>query len=260
MQKRAKKNRRIYDVIYFVSILTAASIFLAYFSSAYTEMTFEKRAVADHTALVLNAFGIDALKYNDVARIYGNESYRVEAASSIQIYFEQSRATPEFLEMRVKKLSRSDEQIVSLFVEDQQKQGKQVYLSKATISSLSKPSLEVDIIPECVGWMGIFAVSALIIAYPRVKLRKRLIGLVIAWPMMYAVNILRLATTFASGYYFKPEVMYFTHDILWKTILLIWALALWLFWIYFVVEEKKFSDLKKPVKTMFLKAKRVRKK
>ncbi|MEM0372642.1 MAG: exosortase/archaeosortase family protein [archaeon] len=260
MPKKTKSQQRMYDFVYFVSVLAAASMFLAYFSAAYTEMTFEKRTVAGHMALALNAVGIDAVKYNNVVRIHGNELARATISKPIARYFSEAMEYGDVLELRAASLSREDEGIVSAYVREQQAIGNRVYLSTATVSSVSNPFLEIDIIPECVGWLGIFAVSALIIAYPRVEWRKRILGLVIALPLMHAVNVIRLATTFAAGYYFSPEALYFTHDILWKTVLVFWALALWLFWVYFVVEEKQLSDLKKAFKRMFLKPERVRKK
>jgi exosortase/archaeosortase family protein len=91
-----------------------------------------------------------------------------------------------------------------------------------------------------VGWIGFFAVSALILAYPRKTLRSKLFGVAIALPLMYVMNILRLGTTLASWYYGGARVLDFTHDLLWRTVLIFWALALWLFWVkYISVPVKK---------------------
>ena len=101
------------------------------------------------------------------------------------------------------------------------------------------------IVNECVGWMGIFAVTALILAYPGVSWKKRAKGILVAVPTLYAVNLMRLVTTFSAGYYFGSGALYFTHDLLWRTVLIIFALLFWSAWIYFSVEGKSFSDFRK---------------
>ncbi len=108
--------------------------------------------------------------------------------------------------------------------------------------------LEVEIIPACVGWIGLFAVSALIIAYPA-RLKKKLFGLALALPAMYTVNILRLFTTVIIGYYKGINALAFAHNFLWKTTLILSAFIIWVAWIWFVVEEKKLKDLAKLFKS-----------
>lgn len=116
---------------------------------------------------------------------------------------------------------------------------------------LSKPGsnalFEVQIIPECVGWIGIFAVSALVIAYPRVPWRKRAVGLLITLPTMYVINVLRLVTSVYSAYIGGIRTFEFTHNTLWKATLILCALGLWMVWIYFIVEENTFSDLRRDI-------------
>jgi len=102
--------------------------------------------------------------------------------------------------------------------------------------------LETKIIPACVGWFGLFAVSALIIAYPA-SIKKKATGLIISLPIMYTVNILRLTTTISIGYYKGLRALAFVHDFLWKTVLVTSAFALWLLWIWFIVEKKTMKDM-----------------
>jgi exosortase/archaeosortase family protein len=109
-------------------------------------------------------------------------------------------------------------------------------------------SLQVRIIPECVGWMGVFAVVALILAYPAVEWKKRMLGLIVFIPLMYFVNILRLTTTIFAGYHYGMDVFDFVHSFLWKTVLIGFALLFWILWLHFIVDEKGFSLRKKPQK------------
>ena len=54
---------------------------------------------------------------------------------------------------------------------------------------------------------------------------------------MHLVNISRLVTTFWSGYYYGADVMYFVHDLLWKSVLVAFALLFWLVWIEYAVKK-----------------------
>ncbi len=235
---------KLEQVLYFVSVVAVASILLAYLSEVRPEMTFEKRMVAYHSSAVLKLLGINAEVYEIVVRLPLTEQKSAEVLSQ---YLKEEN-TSSGIELKAKKLTPWEEEIVFKYIDSLQRQGRNVYLSTATIIGVNDHVLEVDIIPECVGLMGIITVSALIIGYPGVNLKKRAIGLLISWPLMYIINVLRIVTTFAAGYYGGAEALYLTHDLLWKTVLVAWSLALWGFWLWFIVEEKTTKELIKAFK------------
>lgn len=86
------------------------------------------------------------------------------------------------------------------------------------------------VVPECVGLYGIFAVAALFAAGPG-KAREKLKGLAWAIPLMYAVNLLRLSTSFYSFYAYGMEAFALIHGILWKTILVLSSAIIWGAWL-----------------------------
>ncbi|MFH0987069.1 MAG: exosortase/archaeosortase family protein [Candidatus Micrarchaeota archaeon] len=97
----------------------------------------------------------------------------------------------------------------------------------------------IDIIPECVGWIGMFAIAALIFAYPRASMKNRLVGLAIFVPLMYLVNIVRLVITVAAGYYGSADNLFFMHSFLWRVLLIVAALGFWVIWIKYIARKAR---------------------
>jgi exosortase/archaeosortase family protein len=95
------------------------------------------------------------------------------------------------------------------------------------------------IIPEC-GAMEIFAIFlAAVLAFPSTW-QKRLIGIVAGLPLMYAVNIFRLAClAFIGAYTGGGKWFDFAHHFVWQGIYIIFVVAVWLGWIEWVVRRKR---------------------
>lgn len=245
-KKGLERERILYDLAYFVVVLTLAALILSYVMEVRPEMVFERQSVAYHTSAVLNILGVDSLTYENIVRISVENPEKEEISNVLSWYGFEERQYFGGIEFRAQKLHPDSEEIVDAYLSGLKEQGLPIYVSKATVFvETGEYTIEADIVPECVGWIGIFAISALIIAYPRVPRKKRFIGLVIAWPLMYMMNIARVSTTIYAGFSAGPGVLDFTHDFLWRTVLIVWALILWVFWIYFIVDEKKFGRKKK---------------
>ena len=180
---RTKKDETfLYDLLYFVSILTIAAVLLSLIFVVYPDSDFGEMAVASQTGSLLRMTGIPADVINN------------------------------FIIME---------------------------------------NLQVEIVQECVGWLGLFAVAALILAYPRVPWGKRVFGLAFALPIMYIINLLRVFTTLYLGYHHGQEVFEFVHSVLWKTLLVGFALLIWWLWLKFVVDAKETPKRKKKKKKLF---------
>lgn len=95
-----------------------------------------------------------------------------------------------------------------------------------------------EIIPEC-GAMEIFAIYlAAVLAFPTTWL-KRIIGVVAGLPLMYAVNIFRLAClAFIGAYTSGGQWFDFAHHFVWQGVYIIFVVAVWLGWIELVVRKK----------------------
>ena len=94
------------------------------------------------------------------------------------------------------------------------------------------------IIPEC-GAMEIFAIFlAAVIAFPTTW-RKRIIGILGGLPLMYAVNIFRLACLgFIGAYSGGGHWFDFFHHFVWQGVYIIFVVAVWLGWIELVVRKR----------------------
>lgn len=94
------------------------------------------------------------------------------------------------------------------------------------------------VVPEC-GAIEVMAIFfAAVIAFPTTW-RKRLIGNLVGVPIMYGVNVFRLSCLAVVGALdAKGEIFKFVHEYVWQSVYIIFVVAVWLFWIEFVVRRK----------------------
>ncbi len=243
-------KRNYDDTVYFVMVLFLASIALAYFMDANVDMRLERRVVAQHVSAILSLAGTDSTVYEYMIRIPATNPQKDNISQTLYLYNLEKFDTLTGTEFGRELLHPDTAKSLQEYVDSLNAQGLQVYLSPATIrtygtgSSGQRILVETDIVQECVGWIGIFAVSALIIAYPRIAWRKRLIGFAIVWPTMYVINLARISTTIYSGFIGGATLIDFTHDFGWRVVLVSLAIVLWLAWVWFVVKEKSATELR----------------
>ena len=103
---------------------------------------------------------------------------------------------------------------------------------------ISMGKIKGIIIPECVGLYGIFAILALFLATPDKNLKSKLIALSWSLPSIYIINIFRLSTSFYTVYNYGIPIFDFVHDFLWRTLLLISSLAMWILWLNYNKNKK----------------------
>jgi exosortase/archaeosortase family protein len=244
------KKKKSEDLAYFIIILFLASIALAYFMDADMDMQLERRVIAHHTSIVLNFMGTDSEVYEHFVRVPKINPEKEAISQVLYTYNLERFDSGTGVEFGRQTLHPDTARSLQLYLDSLNSQGLQTYFSPATIITFGTSAagdrilVEADIVPECVGWIGMFAVSALIIAYPGVKWRKRFLGFVMVWPIMYVVNVLRISTTVYSGFIGGPTLIDFTHDFGWRVVLVSLSIILWLGWVWFVVKEKSFADLR----------------
>ena len=224
------REKKLNNLMQFIAILTIAAILLSYLMATERQMTFEKRLVGNQVTSLLKLTGINANFYEQVIRI-NNYPGKNQAIMQLSRYLNEKKQVKGQTEIRAKHIHPDDEKIIQEYIKELQQQGNPVYYSTAyIITNNGKQEMQIEIIPECIGWIGLFAITALILATPRIKIRKKLKALIIALPLMYAVNILRLTTTTYIGYKAGETALHFTHDLLWRTILIGTAIIIWLAW------------------------------
>jgi archaeosortase B (VPXXXP-CTERM-specific) len=91
----------------------------------------------------------------------------------------------------------------------------------------------VQIIEECTGLYEILIYAAAVLAFPTTLVRKG-IGIVLGAPLLYAVNVLRIAFLMFAGRFY-PATFDFMHLYFWQATLILMITSVWLLWIFAVV-------------------------
>ena len=91
------------------------------------------------------------------------------------------------------------------------------------------------IVEECTGAYEVILFCAAVLAFPT-GWRERLAGFALGIPLIYAANVLRIATLLAVGRY-HPGVLDFLHLYLWQATLILVITGTWLLWIALVVRR-----------------------
>ena len=89
---------------------------------------------------------------------------------------------------------------------------------------------------DCLAWKSLLFLSALIIATPS-PIKKKGVGLLLAIPGLYIINLFRLVMTAYYASHF-PETVWLMHDIGWQFGLLLSVLLMWSLWIKFYLNNK----------------------
>lgn len=97
---------------------------------------------------------------------------------------------------------------------------------------------DIAIDAACTGYRSVFAFIGLVLAYPRVKNKKRVYGILLGVPIIYAVNIVRVVTTILAGVWFGADKIDIVHTILWREGLIFIIFFLWIAWLKIFVHPK----------------------
>ncbi len=89
----------------------------------------------------------------------------------------------------------------------------------------------IEIIKDCVGWKSFMAVFGLMFAVRKVTFRKRMIGILIALPLIFAGNTFRIFTSIYLSIVFGYEWFDFIHNVLWQGGLIALVIAIWWVWL-----------------------------
>ena len=107
------------------------------------------------------------------------------------------------------------------------------------ISSGSTSLTSAIITFDCTGWKSMYLLAALAIATPGIAWRKKALFISVALPAVFAVNIVRIATTIAAACRFGLEFMQTVHSLLWQEGLALVVIAIWCVWLRRELLSKK---------------------
>jgi len=91
------------------------------------------------------------------------------------------------------------------------------------------PGLTFEIIPACTALQPMLLVLAAVFAYP-CRWRDKLLGAAVGVGGLFLVNLLRLVSLYFIGLWW-PSRFEQMHILLWQPLVMLAAVALWLFWV-----------------------------
>lgn len=125
--------------------------------------------------------------------------------------------------------------------------GPTIYLRLPTPeNSMTSSPFVFSIAPEC-GAVEVFALFiAGVLALPH-PLKKRFLGIVLGVPLLYILNVSRLAILGYIGlHYPNPEMFRFVHEYLWQGLYVVFAAALWLAWTEYIAKTDSLIPPRAP--------------
>ncbi|MCX5800377.1 MAG: archaeosortase/exosortase family protein [Candidatus Eisenbacteria bacterium] len=98
-------------------------------------------------------------------------------------------------------------------------------------------STGVTIIAECTGYTAMALFLSVVVAYPS-SIAAKLIGLAVGIPLILGFNMLRLVVM-AVVLAYRPQYFEFAHLYFWQVALIIFVVAIVIFWIQKLVNREK---------------------
>lgn len=87
---------------------------------------------------------------------------------------------------------------------------------------------------DCTGWKSMLFLIALILAVPKVNIRKRIVGLAFGVPAIYLGNLFRILIMVFISLGFRPEFAKVIHDYFWQLGLISLVLVVWILWLIWI--------------------------
>jgi len=84
---------------------------------------------------------------------------------------------------------------------------------------------------DCTGWKSMLFFFALLFAFPKIRMKRRFYGVLVGFPVLWFVNLLRiiLVVLVERNYGFSVAMM--VHDYVWRYALVFTVLSLWTLWL-----------------------------
>jgi exosortase/archaeosortase family protein len=110
--------------------------------------------------------------------------------------------------------------------------GIQASVNESLITVISGFKLSIiDISMDCTGWKSLYALFALAVATPGIKIARKRNFLLLTLPLLFLLNILRIVITVYLSLFLEPAIFGLVHDIFWQWGLTIAILGMWVFWL-----------------------------
>jgi archaeosortase B (VPXXXP-CTERM-specific) len=105
--------------------------------------------------------------------------------------------------------------------------GASVQVDGALISS---SNYSMRIVTECTGLVPMAIIVCAVLAYPGTA-KQKVIGAVLGIAGMFVLNLVRTVSLFFIGGHFSASFFDTAHFLIWQPVMIVVAIALWLFWV-----------------------------
>ncbi len=102
-------------------------------------------------------------------------------------------------------------------------------------TTLTFGGFAVQVIEECTAIYEVLIFSAAVLAF-QTSWSKKAVGLALGLPLLYAINLFRIAVLMVVGRYYA-SVFDFMHLYFWQATLILMITSVWLLWIFKVVQR-----------------------
>jgi exosortase/archaeosortase family protein len=231
LQRLERDQELQFKIVYFIVVVIATGLVLGAVAAVEPQLPALQRVIGVHTAWALGAVGVESTLYDDWVEVYA-PTLSPEQRRDIEIAMARLQLAPtrmgNSIVGRNTQVHPDAERAVLAWVDSLRAQGIQVEYQPSVIETAG---VTVKLVPACSAWLGMAAITALILGFPGSDKRRKLYGLVLALAGIYAVNILRLSSTIALTNWFGPGVFEMLHVFLWREAMLVFALLVWAAWL-----------------------------
>lgn len=119
--------------------------------------------------------------------------------------------------------------------------GFRITIDNLMVSITGPVSFAFFISEDCTGWKSMLLLVALIFAFPRVSMGKRLAGLAFGIPLIYLGNLARIIVVVLVQQSLGVGAAMVIHDYLWQAGLIALVLLTWLLWLSWTNKIKPFK-------------------
>jgi archaeosortase B (VPXXXP-CTERM-specific) len=95
---------------------------------------------------------------------------------------------------------------------------------------ISSPHYSMSIVTECTGLIPMAIVVCAVLAYPSTA-KQKAIGAALGLVALFVLNLVRTVSLFFIGGHFSSSFFNTAHFLIWQPVMIVVAIALWLFWV-----------------------------
>ena len=113
------------------------------------------------------------------------------------------------------------------------------FVARAASEEKEEARFQFHVVPDCGALPSMSIFIAAILAFPAAW-RRRAAGIFVGIPLLFTINVLRLACLALIGAYtHEGEIFTFAHEYVWQGIYLVFVVGLWMLWVEYIVRPAR---------------------